>query len=259
LSIIEIRSLVKKYGNLTAVNNLSFDIHEGEVYGLLGPNGAGKTTTLKVLMNLIDPDSGSASIFGIDSTANPIETKKRVGYVPEELLLYDSLTSHELFRFVSSIRQIDPLVAKKRVIGMTEALDFTNHYNKPIVTLSQGNKQKAMLIIAMIHAPRLLILDEPFSGLDVKAIRIMKETISMLTESGGSVLLSTHIMELAEGLCDRVGIIDEGILIAEGALDDLRIQAESEGATLERMFLKLTNEEDDITKQVNVMREALGY
>ncbi len=259
MSIIEIRSLVKKYGNLTAVNNLSFDIHEGEVYGLLGPNGAGKTTTLKVLMNLIDPDSGSASIFGIDSTANPIETKKRVGYVPEELLLYDSLTSHELFRFVSSIRQIDPLVAKKRVIGMTEALDFTNHYNKPIVTLSQGNKQKAMLIIAMIHAPRLLILDEPFSGLDVKAIRIMKETISMLTESGGSVLLSTHIMELAEGLCDRVGIIDEGILIAEGALDDLRIQAESEGATLERMFLKLTNEEDDITKQVNVMREALGY
>ena len=259
MNAIEICSIVKKYGNLIAVNNLSFDVHEGEVYGLLGPNGAGKTTTLKVLMSLIDPDSGSASIFGIDSTANPIEAKKRVGYVPEEQHLYDSLTPHELFMFVASIRQLDHWIAKNRVIGMSQALDFTNHYNKPIVTLSQGNKQKVMLIIAMLHAPKLLILDEPFSGLDVQTIRIMKETISIHTKAGGSVLLSTHTMEMAEVLCDRVGIIDEGLLIAEGTLDDLRTQAELDDATLERMFLKLTDEEDDITERVDTMREVLGY
>ncbi len=259
MSAIEICNLVKKFGDLIAVNNISLDIHEGEVYGLLGPNGAGKTTTLKVLMGLIDPDSGSANVFGINSTENPIEAKKRVGYVPEELHLYDSLTSYELFEFVSSIRKVDPLVARQRVSGMSEALSFTKHYNKPIVTLSQGNKQKTMLIVAMLHAPKLLILDEPFSGLDVKAIRIMKETIGLHKASGGTVLFSTHNMEMAEDLCDRVGIIDEGLLVAEGALDDLRIQAESEGETLEHVFLKLTNEEEDITKQIGVMREALGY
>lgn len=257
LNSIEIRNLVKTFGNLVAVNDLTFDVREGEVYGLLGPNGAGKTTTLKVLMGLLDPDSGTSSVFGIDSTSDPIEVKKRVGYVPEEQLLYNSLTSREILEFVASIRGLDYFQAKNRVVEMSRALDFIDHYDKPIVTLSQGNKQKAMLLIAMLHAPDLLILDEPFAGLDVRASRIMKDVIRIHIEKGGSVLFSTHIMEMAEGLCDRVGIIDDGVLIAEGTLDELRIQSESEGETLENVFLKLTGEEDDVRKGVEALRGAL--
>jgi len=254
---IEIRDLVKTFGNIIAVNKLTFDVYEGEVYGLLGPNGAGKTTTLKVLMGLLDPDSGTANVFGINSTSNPIEVKKRVGYVPEEQLLYNSLTSREILEFVASVRDLDYYRAKNRVAEMARALDFTDQYDKPIITLSQGNKQKAMLLIAMLHAPDLLILDEPFSGLDVRTTRIMKDVIQIHTEKGGSVLFSTHIMEMAQGLCDRVGIIDEGVLIAEGTLDELRTQSESEEATLENVFLKLTGEDEDVRKGVDALRGAL--
>jgi ABC-2 type transport system ATP-binding protein len=254
---IEVRGLVKTFGHVIAVNNLTFDVNEGEVYGLLGPNGAGKTTTLKILMGLLDPDSGTANVFGIDSMANPIEVKKKVGYVPEEQLLYNSLTSREILEFVASVRDLDYYRAKNRVEEMARALDFTSHYDKPVVTLSQGNKQKAMLLIAMLHAPDLLILDEPFSGLDVRTTRIMKDVVQIHTEKGGSVLFSTHIMEMAEGLCDRVGIIDEGVLIAEGTLDELRTQSESEGATLENVFLRLTGEEEDVKKGVDALRGAL--
>lgn len=254
---IEIRDLVKTFGNIIAVNKLTFDVYEGEVYGLLGPNGAGKTTTLKVLMGLLDPDSGTANVFGINSTSNPIEVKKKVGYVPEEQLLYNSLTSREILEFVASVRDLDYYRAKNRVAEMARALDFTNQYDKPIITLSQGNKQKAMLLIAMLHAPDLLILDEPFSGLDVRTTRIMKDVIQIHTEKGGSVLFSTHIMEMAQGLCDRVGIIDEGVLIAEGTLDELRTQSESEEATLENVFLKLTGEDEDVRKGVDALRGAL--
>jgi ABC-2 type transport system ATP-binding protein len=254
---IEIRDLVKTYGNLVAVRRLTLDVHEGEIYGLLGPNGAGKTTTLKIIMGLLDPNAGTARIFGIDATSNPIEVKKRVGYVPEEQLLYNSLTTREILEFVASVRHLDYSQSRKRAAEMARALDFANHYDKPIVALSQGNKQKAMLLVAMLHAPDLLILDEPFSGLDVRTTRIMKDVIRIHTERGGSVLFSTHIMEMAEGICDRVGIIDEGVLIAEGTLDELRTESESQGATLENVFLKLTGEEEDVKKGVDALREAL--
>ncbi|MFW9931220.1 MAG: ABC transporter ATP-binding protein [Candidatus Thorarchaeota archaeon] len=254
---VEVKSLVKTFDRLIAVNNLTFNVREGEIYGLLGPNGAGKTTTLKVLMGLLDPDSGTASIFGFDSTSDPIEVKKRVGYVPEEQLLYNSLTSKEILDFVASVRGLDYDNTRNRVNEMIRALDFSSHFGKPIVTLSQGNKQKAMLLIAMMHAPDLLILDEPFSGLDVRTTRIMKDVIRIHTDNGGSVLFSTHIMEMAEGLCDRVGIIDDGVLVAEGTLDELRTQSESEGATLENVFLKLTGAEEEVRKGVDALREAL--
>ncbi len=258
MNTVEVKNLIKKYGDLVAVNNLTFNVKEGEIYGLLGPNGAGKSTTLKVLMGLLDPESGISEIFGINTVTDSIEVKKRVGYVPEEISLYESLTPRELFDFIASIRQIPSEIANRRAIEISRALDFTQHYDKTVVTLSQGNKQKTMLIIALLHAPDLLILDEPFSGLDVRTSRIMKDVIKLHVESGGSVLLSTHIMEMAEGLCDRVGIIDEGILVAEGTLDELRKQAESEGADLENLFLKLTGEDEDVREGVDTLREALA-
>ncbi|MGY5860968.1 MAG: ABC transporter ATP-binding protein [Candidatus Thorarchaeota archaeon] len=254
---VSIDNLVKSYGELVAVNDVTFEVRKGEIYGLLGPNGAGKTTVIKVLMGLLDQDSGSAKVFGVDSSEDPIEVKKLVGYVPEEQQLYDSLTPRELFDFIASVRQLSEERINKRIRQMVKALDFEKYYDSMIVTLSQGNKQKTMLIAALLHTPKLLILDEPFSGLDVRTAKVMKEIVKIHIENGDSVLLSTHIMEIAEGLCDRVGIIDEGVIVATGTLDELRELSQIEGATLERVFLALTEQEDDVEEGVDALREAL--
>ena len=258
MTAVEIVNLVKSFGDLVAVNDVSLAVREGEIYALLGPNGAGKTTTIKMLMGLLDPDSGYAKVFGVDSKENPVEVKNLVGYVPEEQQLYDSLTPRELFNFIASIRRLPQESITKRMKEFTKALDFEQYYDNMIVTLSLGNKQKTMLIAALLHRPKLLILDEPFSSLDVRSAKIMKDIVKIHTENGGSVLMSTHVMEVAEGLCDRVGIIDEGKLIAEGTLDELRSKSDRVGATLESVFLKLTEQEEEVAEGVSVLREALA-
>ena len=246
-SLLMADGLTKTYDGQTVVDDISFTLNAGEILALLGPNGAGKTTTIKMLMGLLDPDSGSTKIFDVDSKENPVQVKNLVGYVPEEQQLYDSLTPRELFDFIASIRKLPQEKVTKRMREFVKALDFEQYYDSMIVTLSQGNKQKTMLIAALLHRPKLLILDEPFSSLDVRAAKIMKDIVKIHTENGGSVLLSTHVMEVAEGLCDRVGIIDEGKLIAEGTLDELRNKSQREGATLESIFLKLTEQEEEVS------------
>jgi ABC-2 type transport system ATP-binding protein len=258
MTAVEIQNLVKSFGDLVAVNDVSLEVREGEIYALLGPNGAGKTTTIKMLMGLLDPDSGSAKVFGVNSKEKPVEVKHLVGYVPEEQQLYDSLTPRELFNFIASIRRLPPESITKRMKEFVKALDFEQYYDNMIVTLSQGNKQKTMLIAALLHRPKLLILDEPFSSLDVRAAKIMKDIVKIHVENGGAALLSTHVMEVAEGLCDRVGIIDEGKLIAEGTLDELRSKSERVGANLESIFLKLTEQEEEVAEGVSALREALA-
>ncbi len=255
---VEVQNCTKSFGHIVAVNNVTFSVNEGEVYGILGPNGAGKTTTLKLLMGLLKPDSGSGSILGLDCSQDSIEIKKLVGYVPEEPLLYDSLTPRELFEFIASMRELPHYETANKVKKMTRALGLENYFDQIILTLSQGNRQKVLLISALLHSPRLLILDEPFSGLDVRSVRIMKDIITIHKENGGAVLLSTHIMEVAQGLCDRIGILNRGKLIAEGSLDELRTQAEQEGATLEQLFLRLTNQDEDVAHGVDILREALS-
>lgn len=257
MAAVSISNLVKSYGDLIAVNDASFQVKEGEIFGLLGPNGAGKTTTIKILMGLLDQDSGTTKVFGIDSSEDPIGVKKIVGYVPEEQQLYDSLTPRELFNFIASVRQLPEEKINKRIKEMVKALDFEKYFDSMIVTLSQGNRQKTMLIAALLHNPKLLILDEPFSGLDVRTAKVMKEIVKIHTQNGGSVLLSTHIMEIAEGLCERVGIIDEGIIVATGSLDELRDLSQIEGANLESVFLALTEQEDEVEEGVDALREAL--
>ncbi len=257
MSAVSIENLVKSFGELVAVNDVSFQVSEGEIFGILGPNGAGKTTTLKMLMGLLDPDSGRAEVYGVNSQTDPIEVKRKVGYVPEEQQLYDSLTPRELFEFVASVRALDPEKTEKRIKEFVKALDFEKYYDNMIVTLSQGNRQKTMLIAAMLHTPKLLILDEPFSGLDVRTAKIMKDIVKIHAENGGAILLSTHIMEVAQLMCDRVGILDEGKLVAVGTLEELRQQSHEEGATLESIFLKLTEQEDEVAEGVSALREAL--
>ncbi len=258
LAAVEITGLTKTFGDVVAVDDISLIVKDGEIYGLLGPNGAGKTTTLKVIMGLLDPDSGIASVMGVDSLQNPVEVKSVVGYVPEETVLYESLTPRELFEFIASVRELPEDSVNSRVADIAKALDFTDNMDKMIVTLSSGNKQKCLLMTALIHRPKLLILDEPFSGLDARVVRILKDAIQIHVENGGSVLLSTHIMEVAQALCDRVGIIDHGKIIADGTLEELREQAKEESATLEQLFLKLTEQVDEVTEGVDSLRGALS-
>ncbi|MFW9887522.1 MAG: ABC transporter ATP-binding protein [Candidatus Thorarchaeota archaeon] len=258
LTAVVIKNLVKTFGSLRAVDDLSFEVREGEIYGLLGPNGAGKTTTIRILMGLLRPDSGSVDVYNHNPVEDSFEVKKKVGYVPETQLLYESLTPQELFEFVASVRDLPSIKTSARVDKLVRALDFSKHYSQMILTLSAGTRQKAMLIIAMLHAPRLLILDEPFSGLDVRSTSIMKNVLRQHSQDGGSVLFSTHVMEVAEDLCDRVGIIDEGKLVAEGALQELKEKASQESASLEQLFLKLTHQEEEVIEGVRVLRGAFS-
>ncbi|TFG13888.1 ABC transporter ATP-binding protein [Candidatus Thorarchaeota archaeon] len=255
---MQISDLTKTFGDVRAVDNISLEVRNGEIYGLLGPNGAGKTTTLKVIMGLLDPDSGTASVMGLNSLENPVEVKAVVGYVPEETVLYESLTPRELFEFIASVRELAKASISSRVAEIAKGLNFTEYMDKMIVTLSSGNKQKCLLMAALIHRPKLLILDEPFSGLDARVVRILKDAIQIHVDNGGSVLLSTHIMEVAQALCDRVGIIDHGKIIADGTLEELREQSKEESATLEQIFLKLTEQVDEVTEGVDNLREALS-
>ncbi|MFW9831198.1 MAG: ABC transporter ATP-binding protein, partial [Candidatus Thorarchaeota archaeon] len=208
-------ALVRNFGETVAVNQLSFEVRAGEIYGLLGPNGAGKTTTVKMVSGLLPPSSGQVEVFGFDPMAQPIEVKKRIGLVPEDHILYESLTPREFFNFIASIRRLDDWDAKNRVTSLVDAFEFREYYDKPIATLSHGNRQKASILSALIHDPPLLVLDEPFGGLDARTVRVFKDILNIHLENDGGILFSSHILEVAESICNRIGIIDEGKLVAE--------------------------------------------
>jgi len=252
IAVVEVSELVKVYGDVVAVNGVSFMVQEGEVYGLLGPNGAGKTTIIRILMGLTRPTSGSAKVLGLNPEVDPVSVKMLVGYVPEEVQLFETLTPMELFEFVSSIRGIPSGEASERVKTLVRAFDLEPYVNKPIASLSRGNKQKIAVISALLHKPKLLILDEPFNGLDAKSSRVLKEYIKLHLERGGSVLLSTHVMEIAENLCSRIGIIHKGVLVAEGRVEDLRVMVDER--RLEDVFLKLTMQDSEVREIVSGLK-----
>jgi ABC-2 type transport system ATP-binding protein len=258
---IEATDVVKKYGQVTALDGLSFYVRPGEVYGLLGPNGAGKSTMIKIINGLTEVTSGSVRVLGYDPASHPIEVKAQIGYVSETSMLYESLSPRDFFEFVASVRGLDPAAANERVTTLATAFGLGEFYDSPIATLSKGTKQKVSVIGALLHEPRVLLLDEPLNGLDAKSSRILKDIISLHIEKNhGSVLFSTHIMEIAQNLCTRIGIIYQGRVVAEGSLDDLRRKASEQGgastATLEEVFLKLTHEEEEIAESLKTLREA---
>jgi len=245
------------------LSGLDLKVMPGDVYGLLGPNGAGKTTMLRIITGLTDPTSGNVRVMGYDPAVNPMEVKSAIGYVPENSMLYESLSPRDLFEFIASIRRVDPRVANERATQLSTAFGLGDYYDSPIATLSMGTKQKVSVIAALLHEPPLLVLDEPLNGLDAKSSRILKDLISFHTErNSGGVLFSTHIMEVAEHICTRIGIIYQGKIVAEGSLDELRRKAsghEDGGqATLEEVFLKLTHEEEEVTETVKALREAFS-
>jgi ABC-2 type transport system ATP-binding protein len=254
--MISVRNLKKFFGDVKAVNGIDFDVHKGEIFGLLGPNGAGKTTTIKLLLGLLEPNEGNISVMGFDPEKDEVEIKKNIGYVSEEPLIFKSLTPKDLFNFVASIRKLDPEEATERAKEYLESLDALEYYEQLIATLSHGNKQKIQVVASILHDPDLLIFDEPIAGLDAKSVRVIKEIMDIQVEKGGSVLFSTHIMEIAQDLCDRIAIINKGKIVGIGTIEELSRQADRLGANLEDIFLRLTEQDTSVEEIVKKLRKS---
>lgn len=244
---IEIKNLSKRYGTFQALDGLSLSVAQGEVFGFLGPNGAGKTTTLRILMGTLVPNSGSASIRGADCLKDRVEVKRQVGYLPDVPVFYDYLKGWELLRFVGQMHGLDDALLAERADLLLSELSLREAADDFVTNYSLGMKKKMGLALALIHDPEVLILDEPTTGLDPRATRQVQDMIQSYAESGRTVLLSTHLLEMAERQCHRVAIIHRGQLVAEGEPRKLREQRASAGAptsTLEEAFLALTDQGD---------------
>ena len=237
-SALYIEGLCKRFDR-PAVDGITLSIQPGEFYGLLGPNGAGKTTTLRMVCGLLKPDAGRIEVFGVDALAAPIEAKKLIAWLPDEPLLYDKLTVMEYLEFVAGLWRMDPWVATRNARELLERVDLWDHRHERCEGFSRGMKQKAALAGALIHEPKLLILDEPLTGLDAAIARQVKDLLQERARAGCTIILTTHIMDVAERLVNRIGIIQSGRIVAEGTLEELRTRAGQAGATLEDLFLQL--------------------
>jgi len=239
VTLIETQNLVKRYGEKTAVDDVSFSVRGGEIFGFLGPNGAGKTTTIKMIVGLLQPTSGTVKVAGYDVQQEPLQAKASTGYVPDEPNLYAKLTGRELLQFVGDLYGMDKEQLQRRSEELLRLFDLTAAGDETIDSYSHGMQQKTALATALVHAPRVLVLDEPTVGLDPKSARLIKDILRQLADRGSAVFLSTHILEIAERMCDRIGIISNGKLIAVGTMDELRSLGKGEGS-LEDIFLSLT-------------------
>ncbi len=239
-SLIETRNLFKKFGDKLAVNDVSFEVHAGEVFGFLGPNGAGKTTTIKIIVGLLQPTSGAVRVAGYDVQSQPLLAKASSGYVPDTPNLYAKLTGRELLRFVGDLYSLERAQVARRIDELLRVLDLSAAADDTVDSYSHGMQQKASLAAALMHDPKVLVLDEPTVGLDPKSARLIKDLLRQMADRGAAVFLSTHILEIAERMCDRIGIINQGSLVAAGTMDELRAQGKSGAASLEDIFLSLT-------------------
>ncbi len=251
---LSIESLTIDYGERRAVDSLSLALRPGEIYGLLGSNGAGKSSTIKSIVGLVRPRSGRVRVFGRDVTVDGLNAKAKIGYVPETSLLYESLTPREFLEFIAGVRRLDPAAATERMRAYAIAFRLESELEEPIASLSSGTRQKVLIIAAFLHAPRLLVLDEPMNALDPRSVRIVKDLVVRYAGAEGrAVLFSTHTMEVAEELCHRVGILDRGVLLAEGTLNELRGRVAHGDASLEEVFLRLTQEDEGLPAAIALL------
>lgn len=239
--MLKLQNLSKTYskGTVKAVDSVNLDIAPGEIFGFLGPNGAGKTTTIKMIVGLLKPDSGRVFINGIDVWKNPIEAKSQISYVPDSPEIYDKLKGIEYLNFIADMYEIPKDIREERMEKYLEIFNLKDAVGDIIGSYSHGMKQKLVLISALLHEPNLFILDEPMVGLDPKSSFQLKEIMRERCDEGKTVFFSTHVLEVAEKLCDRIAIINKGRIIALGTMDELRSHAE-ERESLEKIFLELT-------------------
>ena len=235
---LEIHGLVKRFDR-PAVDGLDLAVHAGEFYTLLGPNGAGKTTTLRLVTGLLRPDSGRISVFGIDALADPIAAKRIMAWLSDEPMIYDKLTPFEYLEFVAGLWGVDAALAEARARDLIDWLGLGPHAHERCEGFSKGIRQNVALAGALVHEPRLIILDEPLTGLDAGAARQVKTVLRERVRAGSTFIMTTHIMEVAERMADRIGVIAGGRLIAEGTLEDLRGRVGKGRSSLEEIFLDL--------------------
>ena len=245
--MIRVSHLTKKYGTSTAVDDISFEVPAGQIVGYLGPNGAGKSTTLKMLVGLVEPTAGDISVAGYDAATELLELKKRIGYVPEDAQLFESLTLSEHLQLIGRLYHVEEALITKKILEFVRLFDLASHAQEKISSFSQGMRQKLLIMSALLHNPDVLLFDEPFTNLDVTTVAFMKTMLQRLAEAGKTILYCTHILEVAETLCPRIMIINEGRLIADANVDELRRMTSQ--TELAQIFTQLTDTASGIDRK----------
>lgn len=234
--MIELQNVIKSYGDKKAVDGLNIKVKDGEIFGFIGPNGAGKTTTIKMIVGMLNPDEGAVAVNGIDVRADPIGAKKIMAYVPDNPDVYEKLTGMQFINFIADAYRVPLEERKQRTADLARVFEMDKDLGEQIESYSHGMRQKIVLISALVHSPKVWVLDEPLVGLDPMAAFTLKNMMRAHADKGNTVFFSTHILEVAEKLCDRVGIIVKGRLVACGTLEELRTQRDE---TLESIFMEL--------------------
>ena len=240
--MIEITDLTKQYGTFTAVDGLSLVVPRGELFGFLGPNGAGKTTTMRMVAGILRPTSGAIRVAGIDLAADPVGAKSRLGFIPDRPFIYEKLTGIEFLRFVAGLYVQEGPQVERRADELLEAFDLTEWRDELVESYSHGMRQKLIISSAFVHRPEVIVVDEPMVGLDPKAARTLKDLFREYTRRGHTIMMSTHTLEVAQAMCDRIAIIQRGQIRACGTMDELRANAERGDEGLEEIFLRLTGD-----------------
>ena len=247
---VEATNLTKQFDTKLAVDHIDLSVEEGEFFGFLGPNGAGKSTTINMLVGLLRPTEGTARIAGIDVWQNPLDAKRELGVLPEGLNLYERLTGREFVRFAGTMYGLPENDVKARTDELLDLLDLLEDADELVVDYSQGMRKKTALAAALIHAPRVLFLDEPFEGIDAISGRVIRDVLQQLRERGTTIFFSSHILEVVERLCTRIAVISEGKIVAEGTIAELREQARAgEETTLEELFLEAVGADDEMLER----------
>jgi len=253
---LKLRGVRKKYGSFEAVKGIDLAVRRGEIFGFLGPNGAGKTTTIRMVAGILRPSDGDIVVGGNDLDREPEQAKSRIGYIPDRPYLYDKLSGGEFLRFVAGLWGREGGDVEARADRLLELVHLSPWKDELIESYSHGMRQKILISSALIHQPELIVVDEPMVGLDPRSARLLKDLFREFVANGGTVFLSTHTLEVAEALCDRIAIINQGEIIASGTMDELRSQAEAGGAHLEEIFLKVTGGEA-MSHVIESLREAI--
>lgn len=238
--MIRVEGLTKRYGNFVAVDNIDLHVSKGSIFGFLGPNGAGKTTTLRIIAGIMRPTKGRITLGGDDVVDNPMAAKRRLGFIPDRPFVYEKLTGAEFLRFVAALYQQDGEIVERRIDELLDVFELTQWKNELVESYSHGMRQKLIISSALIHRPEVIVVDEPMVGLDPKAARLLKDIFRQFVDRGGTVLMSTHTLEVAEAMCQRIAIIQQGKIVAQGTMEELRQQTAAGDASLEDLFLKLT-------------------